>query len=69
MYDVGTLVNKQLTHILPSISRSKGNHTMKLGQLIEYSKINIFIQKSHRKWGRETSSRPFFAFSKALHEV
>ena len=24
------------THILPNISRSKGNRTMKLGQLIEY---------------------------------
>ena len=25
-------------HILPNISRSKGNQTMKLGQLIEYNK-------------------------------
>ena len=31
--------------ILPNISRSKGNQTMKFGQLIEYNKGNIFIQK------------------------
>ena len=27
---------------------------MKFGQLIEYNLINIFLQKSYRKWGRET---------------
>ena len=32
-------------HILPNISQSKGNQTMKFGQLIEYIKINIFPQK------------------------
>ena len=32
-------------HILPETSRSKRNQKMKLGQLIEYNKINIFIQK------------------------
>ena len=30
-------------HILPNISQSKGNQKMKLGQLIEYGKINIFL--------------------------
>ena len=30
---------------LPNISKSKGNQTMKFGQLIEYSKRNIFLQK------------------------
>ena len=44
-------------HILPNISQSKGNQTMKFGQLIEYNKRNIFLQKLCRKWGRETSSR------------
>ena len=29
-------------HILPNISQSKGNQTMKPGQLINY-KINIFV--------------------------
>ena len=30
---------------MPNISRSKGNQTMKLGQLSEYNKRNIFLQK------------------------
>ena len=42
---------------------------MKFGQLIEYNVISIFLQKSCRKSGRETSSRPLFAFKKALHKV
>ena len=29
--------------ILPNISRSKGNLSMKFGQLIEYNKSHIFI--------------------------
>ena len=29
-------------HMLPNILRSKHNQTMKLGQLIEYKKRNIF---------------------------
>ena len=32
-------------HILLNISQSKGNQTTKFGQLIEYNKINIFLQK------------------------
>ena len=36
-------------HILASISQSKGNQAMKFGQLIEYDKRNIFLQKSWRK--------------------
>ena len=32
-------------HVLPNISHSKGNHAIKIGQLIEYSKRNIFLQK------------------------
>ena len=31
-------------HMLPNISRSKGNQTMKYGQLIKY---NIFFLESH----------------------
>ena len=34
------------SHMLPNISRSKGNQAIKFGQLIEYNKINIFLQKS-----------------------
>ena len=32
-------------HILPNIPRSKGNQTMTLGELLEYNKRNIFLQK------------------------
>ena len=38
-------------HILPNISRSKGNQTMKFGQLIEYNMRNIFLEKSYTKCG------------------
>ena len=49
-------------HILPNISQSKCNQTMKFGQIIEYNKRNIFHQKLCGKLGRETSSRPLFIF-------
>ena len=35
-------------HILPNISRSKGNQKMKFGELIGYNMSNIFL-KSHTK--------------------
>ena len=46
-------------HLLPNISRSKGNLTIKFGQLIEYNMKNIFVEKSYTKYGGETVSRPF----------
>ena len=52
-------------YILCFISQSKGNQAMKFRQLIEYNKINIVLQNSHRKWGRKTSPRPLFLFSKS----
>ena len=51
-------------HILPNISQSKSNQTMRFGQLIEYSKRNISLQKLCRKWGKGTSSRPFYFLKK-----
>ena len=36
-------------HILPNISRSRGNQTMKFRQLIEYNTTNIFPEKSYPK--------------------
>ena len=36
---------KMAIHVLPNISRSKGNQTRKFGQLIEHNNINIFLQK------------------------
>ena len=32
-------------HVLPNISRSKGNQTMKFGQLTEYNMRIIFLEK------------------------
>ena len=45
-------------HILPNISRSKGNQAMKFGQLIEYNMKNIFVEKSYTKCAGETIPRP-----------
>ena len=47
-------------HILPNISRSKGNKTMKFGQLIKHNMTNIFLGKSSTKCSRETIPRLFF---------
>ena len=51
-------------HILPNLSRSKGNQAMKFGQLIEYNMRNIFIEKSYTKCGGETILSPFSKKSK-----
>ena len=40
-------------HILPDISRCKGNQAMKFGQLVEYNMRNIFFLKNHRQKGVE----------------
>ena len=46
-------------HILPNISKSKENQTMKFGQLIENEMRNIFLEKSYAKCGGEASNRSF----------
>ena len=46
-------------YILPNISRSKGNQTMKFDQVIECNMKNLFLEKSYTKHGGETSPRPF----------
>ena len=51
-------------YILPNISRSKVNQTIKFGQLIEYNIRNIFLGKAYTKCGAEASSRPFYKNSK-----
>ena len=55
-------------HILPniSISISKGNHTMKFGQLIEYNMKKIFLEKSYAKCGGESIPRPLSKKSKMM---
>ena len=51
-------------HILPYISRSKDNQTVKFGQLIEYNMSKIFLEKLYPKCGGETSPKPFSKKSK-----
>ena len=45
-------------HILPNISRSKGNQTIKFDQLIEYKLRKSFVEKSYTKCAREIIPRP-----------
>ena len=45
-------------HILPDISRSKGNQTMRFDQLIKYNMRNIFVEKSYTKYAGEIIPRP-----------
>ena len=45
-------------HILPNISRIKDSGTIKYCQLIEYNVRNIFLEKSCKKCGEETITRP-----------
>ena len=47
-----------IIHILPNISRSKDNQTMKFVRLIEYNMRNIFLEKSYTKCDGETSPQP-----------
>ena len=44
-------------NIFANISIRKDNQTMKFGQLIKYNVKSIFLQKSCRKHGKETSYR------------
>ena len=64
MYDVTTWLTDMAIDILPNISRSKGNQTMKFGQLIEYDMRNAFVEKSYTKSDGKTIPRPFSKKSK-----
>ena len=46
------------------MSRNKGNHTLKFGQLVEYNMKNIFLEKPYTKCGGEDSPRPFYKKTK-----
>ena len=50
---------------MPNISRSKGNETMKFGELIVYKMRNIFLEKSYTICDGETTCRPFSKKSKS----
>ena len=47
-------------HILPNISRTKGNQTMKFGQLIEINVKNIFLEKLYIKYDGKIIHRSVF---------
>ena len=55
-------------HILFIITK-KRQPEIKFDQLTNYNKRNIFLQKSYRKLGRETSPRSLIVFKKALYEA
>ena len=46
-------------HILSNISRSKGNQTMRFGQLIEYNMSNNFLKNYTQNMVEKLFSRPF----------
>ena len=52
--------------MLPNISRSKRNQTMKFFHVIKYNKRKTFLQKSRGKLRKKTSFRPLFFFLKTL---
>ena len=58
------MTSEPAIHILPNISRRKGNQAMKFDQLIEYNMKNIFVEKSYTKCAGETIPRPLSKKSK-----
>ena len=54
-------------YILPNISRSEGNKTIKFGHLIEHNMRNIFLENSHTKCGGEASPRTSYQIIKIEH--
>ena len=55
-------------HILPNISQTKSSQTMKVCQLIEYNKRNIFLNYAENEGGRLVPNL-FLFFQKAEYEV
>ena len=52
--------------VLPDISISKGNQTMKFGQFIEYNMWNIFFEKNHAENETGRLASDFTCFFKKL---
>ena len=51
-------------YLLPSISKSKHNQTMKFRQIIEYNLRNFFLEEPYAKCGGGTILTPFSKKSK-----
>ena len=64
IYEFTTWEKSSCIHILPNISKNKGNQTVKFGQLVECSVKNIFLKKPYTKFNAETISKPFSEKSK-----
>ena len=56
-----TLVTGKQIYILPNISKSSRNHTMKFGQLIECNVRDIFLEIKYTKCGGKISTTPISA--------
>ena len=65
LYDVTGWITNLCNIQLPKISRSNGNQTREMGQLIECKIRNIFLEKSYTKYGGEASPRPFYKKTKS----
>ena len=51
-----------IIHLLPDISKSKGNQAINFGQLIEHNARILFLQKSYKKLDKQTKFRPLLVF-------
>ena len=69
MCDVTTWLANNCNTYISKISQNKGNQTMKFGQLVEYNKINIFLQKSCKNETGRLVPDHFLFLKKALYEV
>ena len=67
IYDVTTGQQTITLHVLPNISRSKGNQAIKFGQLIQYSVKNVFSEIMQKLRSGEWFQTSFF--EKALYKV
>ena len=56
-------------HILPNISRSKGNQAIKLGQLLKYTMIFFFKNYTQKKRQGKLVPDLFLLFKKAYFKV
>ena len=59
LYNVLTWLTKITVHILPNILQSKGNQTMKFGQLIEYNRETFFLKNHTQNVGEKLFQDPF----------
>ena len=55
-------------HILPNMSRSKGNQAMETGQLIEHNENIFFLEKTYIQCGGQTFARSFFPLNISLDQ-